>query len=78
MIMESGFGNDLLKNIGIRHYTNLETIVVKKFTLIKLNVLEICHNEQLKSIVIESSDEGEGNGSFINLNKMLLEGMIMN
>ena len=78
MVIESEFGNDLLKNIGICHYPNLEKIVVKKYALIKLNSMEICHNERLKSIDIESSDEGEGNGSFINLNKMVLEGMIVN
>ena len=54
MIIEEGSGNDYYGNLIIEIYPNLQSIVVKKNSLINLNSLKICNCEQLKTIEIEN------------------------
>ena len=52
MIIEEGFGNDYYGNLVIQNYPNLQSIVVKKNSLMNLNSLKICNCEKLKTINI--------------------------
>ena len=54
MIIESCFGNNYYGNLIINNYPNLQSIVVKKYTLNYLNSLKICNCEKLKTIEIKS------------------------
>ena len=53
MIIEEGFGNDYFGNLVIENYPNLEKIVMKYHSMMNLNSLKICNNENLKTIEIE-------------------------
>ena len=53
MIIEEGFGNDYYSNLIIQNYPNLQSIVVKNFSLKNLNSLKICNCDKLKTIEIE-------------------------
>ena len=53
MIIEEGFGNDYYGNLLIENYPNLQSIIVKKNSLMFLNLLKICNCEKLKTIEIE-------------------------
>ena len=53
MIIEEDYGNDYYGNLRIENYPNLQSIVVKKNSLMNLNSLKICNCDKLKTIVIE-------------------------
>ena len=53
MIIEEDFGNDYYGNLIIQNYPNLQSIVVKKNSLMNLNSLKICNCEKLKNIETE-------------------------
>ena len=55
MIIEKGFGNDYYGNLIIQNYPNLQSIVVKEYSLKNLNSLKICNCEKLKTI--ETGDD---------------------
>ena len=57
--------NDLVIDLEICNYSNLERIVVKKNSLKNLNSLVISNNLQLKSI--ETKDGGYETGAFYNV-----------
>ena len=69
MIIEERFGNDYFGNLVIENYPNLEKIVVKKYSLQKLNLLKICNNEKLKIIEIENDD-------FKNVKNVIIESIL--
>ena len=54
MIIEEEFGNDYYGNLIIQNYPNLQSIVVKKNSLMNLNSLKICNCDKLKNIKIEN------------------------
>ena len=66
MIIEEGSGNDYYGNLIIEIYPNLQSIVVKKNSLINLNSLKICNCEQLKTIEI-------GDGVFNLVENVIIE-----
>ena len=69
MIIEEEFGNDYYGNLIIDNYPNLQSIIVKKNSLMYLNSLKICNCEKLKQI-----DNGNRNNSvFENVNKVIIE-----
>ena len=53
MIIKEGFGNYYYGNLLIKNYPNLQSIIVKKNSLQKLNSLKIWNCEKLKNIEIE-------------------------
>ena len=55
MIIEEDFGNDYYGDLIIENYPNLQSIVVKKNSLKKLNSLKICNCEKMKTIKIEDN-----------------------
>ena len=57
MIIEEGYGNDYYGNLVIENYPNLQSIVVKKYSLRYLNSLKICNCDKLKTIEVENSEE---------------------
>ena len=65
MIIEEGFGNDYYGNLVIENYPNLQSIIVKNYSLQNLNSLKICNCEKLKTIEIE--------GAFENMNNVIIE-----
>ena len=71
MIIEEEFGNDYFGNLIIQNYPNLQSIVVKKNSLRKLNSLKICNCEKLKTIEIEDGDWREG--AFYNVKNVIIE-----
>ena len=54
MIIEEDYGNDFVGNLVIENYPNLQSIVVKNYTLRNLNSLKICNCEKLINIVFEN------------------------
>ena len=54
MIIEEWFGNEYYGNLIIKNYRNLQSIVVKKYSLKNLNSLKICNCEKLKTIETEN------------------------
>ena len=74
MIIEEDFGNDYDGNLIINNYPNLQSIVVKRKSLMNLNSLKICNCEKLKTIEIE---DGEGSDSvFAYVKKLVIESRI--
>ena len=71
MIIEEGFGNDYYGNLIIQNYPNLQSIVVKNYSLMNLNSLKICNCEKLKTIEIEDGDWY--NGAFNNVKNVIIE-----
>ena len=65
MIIEEEFGNDYYGNLIINNYPNLQSIVVKYYSLQNLNSLKICNCEKLKTIEIEDSS--------LNVDKVIIE-----
>ena len=55
IIEKEWFGNDYFGNLIIDNYPNLQSIILKKDSLQKINTLKICNNENLKMIVVENS-----------------------
>ena len=66
MIIEEGYGNDYYGNLMIENYPNLQSIVVKKYSLQNFNSLKICNCEKLKIIEI-------GDNAFSNVKNVILE-----
>ena len=66
MIIEERFGNDYYGNLVIDNFPNLQSIVVKKNSLQKLNSLKICNCEKLKTIEIEED-------AFWNVKNVIIE-----
>ena len=66
MIIEEWFGNEYYGNLIIKNYRNLQSIVVKKYSLKNLNSLKICNCDKLKSIEIED-------GAFCNVKNVIIE-----
>ena len=71
MIIEEEYGNDYYGNLMIENYPNLQSIVVKKKSLINLNSLKICNCEKLKSIEIE--DGGWNAGAFRYVRNVIID-----
>ena len=65
MIIEEEFGNDYYGNLIIQNYPNLQSIVVKKNSLMNLNSLKICNCEKLKIIEIEDGDWKDGSFNYV-------------
>ena len=66
MIIEEGFGNDYYGNLVIQNYPNIQSIVVKNYSLQNLKSLKICNCEKLKTIEIED-------GAFYNVKNVQIE-----
>ena len=66
MIIEYGFGNYYFGNLIIQNYPNLQSIVVKEYSLKNLNSLKICYCEKLKTIEIE-------NGAFHDVKNVIID-----
>ena len=66
MIIEEGFGNNYYGNLIIQNYPNLQSIVVKNYSLQNLNSLKICNCEKLKTIETEYGD-------FSNVKNVIIE-----
>ena len=79
MIIEEEFGNDYYGNLIIQNYPNLQSIVVKNYSLEYLNSLKICNCEKLKTIEIEEGqlweEDGEWyvNGAFEIVKNVIIE-----
>ena len=75
MIIEEGFGNDYYGNLVIENYPNLQSIVVKKYSLRYLNSLKICNCDKLKTIEIEDGNwnDGKNDGAFHNVKNVIIE-----
>ena len=66
----------------IDNYANLQSIVVKKYSMQNLNSLKICNCEKLKTIKIEDGDRWQGiNGQWnvisalFNVKNVIIEGI---
>ena len=71
MIIKEDYGNDYYGDLIIQNYPNLQSIVVKKKSLMNLNSLKICNCEKLKTIEIEG---GNWRGSaFENVKNVIIE-----
>ena len=66
MIIEEEFGNDYFGNLIINHYPNLQSIIVKKWSMKNLNSLKICNSKKLKTIEI-------GDNAFSNVKNVIIE-----
>ena len=66
MIIEEEYGNDYYGDLVIQNYPNLQSIVVKKNSLMNLNSLKICNCEKLKTIETE-------NYGFKNVKKVIID-----
>ena len=75
MIIEEEFGNDYYGNLLIQNYPNLQSIVVKKKSLMTLNSLKICNCEKLKTIEIEDGDDLY-EGVFYIVKDVIIESML--
>ena len=53
MIIEEEYGYDYYGNLIIQNYPNLQSIIVKDYSLQNLNSLKICNCEKLKTIEID-------------------------
>ena len=71
MIIEEGYGNDYYGNLIIQNYPNLQSIIVKNYSLKNLNSLKICNCEKLKTIEIEDGDRWDG--AFKNVKNVFIE-----
>ena len=76
MIIEEGYGNDYYGNLRIENYPNLQSIVVKKYSLRYLNSLKICNCDKLKTIEVENSEE-EWSHSLYNVNIVIIKSIIV-
>ena len=56
MIIEEEFGYDYYGNLRIENYPNLQSIVVKKNSLMNLDSFKICNCDKLKTIEIGDDD----------------------
>ena len=65
LIIDKGCCNDMIIDLRICYYNNLERIVVKKNSLQNLNSLVISNNPQLESI--ETKDGDYETGAFWNV-----------
>ena len=63
--------NEWKGDLVIQDYPNLQSIVVKKYSLKNLNSLKICNCEKLKSIEIEDGDWR--NDAFSNVKNVIIE-----
>ena len=73
MIIESGYGNyDYYGNLVIEDYPNLQSIVVKSWSLQNLNSLKICKCKSLKTIRIKDGVK-QNDGSFSNVLNVIIE-----
>ena len=59
--IEEGCFQDKMDILELCNLPNVETIVVKKQSLVFVNTLKICNNEQLKNIVVEDGDRYQQN-----------------
>ena len=71
MIIEERFRNDYFGNLIIQNYPNLQSVVVKKNSLMYLKSLKICNCEKLKTIEIENGDRWDG--AFSNVKNVIIE-----
>ena len=71
MIIGYRYGNGYFGNLLIENYPNLQSIVVKKESLMNLNSLKICNCEKLKMIEIEDGYWGEH--VFKNVKNVIIE-----
>ena len=72
MIIEEGYGNGYFGNLIIENYPNLQSIIVKKWSLKNLNSLKICNCEKLKTI--EIGDGGDWREcAFCNVKNVTIE-----
>ena len=55
MIIEKKFGNLFFDNLIIQNFPNLQSIVVKNYSLQNLRLLKICNCEKLKTIEVEKN-----------------------
>ena len=79
---ELSFGESCFNNIKdtveICNFPNLEKIIVKKESFLYVNILKICDNKQLKTIIIEDGDRYQQNdlwystGVFLNVKDFTL------
>ena len=63
-------------DLMIENYPNLETIVLRKNSLQRINLLKISSNEKLKRIETEDCDyfdNGSHDGCCFNVNKVIIE-----
>ena len=77
MIIEEGFGNFYFGNLVIKNFPYLQSIIVKKESLMCLNSLKICNCEKLKTIEVEDSDRNN-NGAFSSVKKVIIESISIN
>ena len=68
MIIEEEYGNDYFGNLVIGNYPILQSIIVKKKSLMNLNSLKICNCEKLKTIEMKD-------GTFLYVNNVIIESM---
>ena len=73
MIIKSGFGNDYYGNLVIENYPNLQSIIVKKNSLMNFNSLKICNCAKLKIIEIEDGDGLKSNTAFWHMKNVIIE-----
>ena len=79
MIIEYDLGNDYYGNLIIQNYPNLQSIVVKRKSLQRLNSLKICCCEKLETIEIEDGIEMRFgvevsvDGAFSNVTHVVIE-----
>ena len=66
MVIKEYFGNDYFGNLVIQNYPNLQSIIVKRKSLMSLNSLKICNCAKLKTIEVESN-------VFYNVKKVIFE-----
>ena len=59
LIIGEGCYNEFEGDLVIENYPNLQSIVVKKGSLMYVKLLKICNCENLKTIEIEDSDENQ-------------------
>ena len=72
MIIEEKYGYNYYGNLVIENYPNLQSIVVKNYSLMKLNSLKICNCEKLKTIETEDGEDWY-EGACYNVKNVIIE-----
>ena len=65
--------NERKDDLIIQDYPNLESIIVKKYSLQNLNSLKICNCDKLKTIEIEDGDKWKYDGAFNFVKNVIIE-----
>ena len=68
----SGWKGDLV----IKKYPNLQSIIIKKYSLQNVNSLKICNCDKLKTIEINNSQEWEEDGVLDNVKTVIIESIL--